>query len=455
MTNRKTTANRSNLPWLTVSAFTLLLLVLHGCSHQESSVPTVSAEPPAPNGTIYQSPTAAEIGTDESTLTQSSIEEVIVTGQRRNSGRLAQGLYSRAKTKRALSAQAKPLAKPLATPAPTLTNRFDPSVIRPGEELWVIAKSESVLASDQPQTDDQPGSGAMLAKPTDANHQVPLPLQHTAVTAHTEGYVSTVNVRQTFANPFASKIEAVYLFPLPEKAAVTEFHMIIGDRKIRGILRDKKEAAAIYQRARAQGYQASLLVQRRPNVFEQKVANIEPGKAIDVDIKYFHTLAYRDGWYEFVFPTVVGPRFNPPGTKDPIVPVARNSQTPQVDNNNQPYLRPNERSAHDLSIALTINAGVKIEALNSTHRIKTKKDKNQVAITLANQTTLPNRDFVVRFKVAGDQIKSKLITYEDEKRGEGYFTMMVYPPASAANLARQPMEMVFVVDGSAPCQDNP
>ena len=81
---------------------------------------------------------------------------------------------------------------------------------------------------------------------------------------------------------------------------------------------NEEEAEAIYRAARDQGYQASLLVQRRPNIFEQKVANIEPGKAIDVDITYFSTLAYRDGWYSFVFPTVVGPRFNPPGHPDPV-----------------------------------------------------------------------------------------------------------------------------------------
>src|SRR5690606_27027528 len=94
--------------------------------------------------------------------------------------------------------------------------------------------------------------------------------------------------------------------------------MTIGDRRIRGIIREREEAERIYHDARAQGYTASLLTQERPNVFTQKVANIEPGKQIDVNIKYFHTLAYADGWYEWVFPMVVGPRFNPPGFTDGI-----------------------------------------------------------------------------------------------------------------------------------------
>ena len=159
--------------------------------------------------------------------------------------------------------------------------------------------------------------------PVGASRHVPLPLEHTAVEAAIEGHISTVAVNQRFGNPFDTKIEAVYLFPLPEKAAVSEFLMVIGERTIRGIVREKDEAEEIYRQARAQGYRASLLVQHRPNVFEQKVANIEPGKTIEVDITYFHTLAYKDGWYSFVFPTVVGPRFNPPGHTDPVGAVRR------------------------------------------------------------------------------------------------------------------------------------
>src|SRR5712672_3175170 len=118
-------------------------------------------------------------------------------------------------------------------------------------------------------------------------------------------------------------MEAVYLFPLPHNAAVNDFIMTIGERRIRGIIRERKEAEEIYQEAKRQGYVASLLTEERPNVFTQSVANIEPGREIDVTIKYFHTLEYADGWYEFVFPMVVGPRFNPAGTTDGVGAVPR------------------------------------------------------------------------------------------------------------------------------------
>ena len=140
-----------------------------------------------------------------------------------------------------------------------------------------------------------------------------LPFLHDGQTSRAEirGVFTTVEVEQRFHNPFDTKIEAVYVFPLPEGAAVHDFLMKIGERTIRGIVREREEAEQIYREAKGLGYVASLLTEERPNVFTQKVANIEPGKEIDVTLKYFHTLDYVDGWYEFVFPMVVGPRYIP------------------------------------------------------------------------------------------------------------------------------------------------
>ena len=372
---------------------------------------------------------------------ESDIEEVVVTSQKighsssRRAQSVPQSLYMVAPTKDYSQADFGPLAS--------------------DEELWVIAKPTFDGQADN--QDTSPGTGAMLAHvPEGKIKEVPLPLKHTDVKARIDGYISTVNVRQQFHNPFDTKIEATYMFPLPEKSAVSEFLMIIGDRKIRGILREKEEAEAIYREARSQGYQASLLVQHRPNIFEQKVANIEPGESIDVDIKYFHTLAYNDGWYSFVFPTVVGPRYNPPGHSDPIIPVPHGSTGTAENSATIPYLRPDERSGHDISINVEIDAGVVIEELQSTHQIKaTRSSDSKAQVRLAAQSTIPNRDFVLNFQVAGDTVKSNLMAYQDPQTGQGYFTMMLYPPMEHASFARRPMEMVFVLDCSGSMNGRP
>ena len=341
--------------------------------------------------------------------------------------------------------------------------------LAPGEELWIItppgrSADDPVGIEDFGTIEDtRPGSGALLATVVSDDGdiagdpvEVPLPLAHTAVHAQLVGYVGTVDVTQQFENPFDEKIEAVYLFPLPERAAVSEFVMTIGERRIRGILRERADAEAIYRQARAQGYQASLLTQHRPNVFEQKVANIEPGNRIDVNIRYFHTLAHRDGWYSFVFPTVVGPRYNPPGFADPVHALPRADFEPVSQGAGVRYLRPEERSGHDISIAVALDAGVAIEALKASHEInETRTGADTASIELANRATIPNRDFVLDFKVTGERIKANLLTHADREKGQGYFTMMLYPPSGLEDLHRHPVEMVFVVDSSGSMEGAP
>ena len=318
------------------------------------------------------------------------------------------------------------------------------------DEIWVIAKAETQPVGTEY---DTPGCGAMLAKVEEK--EIPLPLKHTDVKGQISGYIATVHVIQQFHNPYDEKIEAVYVFPLPQNAAVNEFVMVIGERRIRGIIRERKEAEQIYREARRQGHVASLLTQERPNIFTQKVANIEPGKEIDVDIKYFNTLAYVDGWYEFVFPMVVGPRFNPPGTTDGVGAVGRGKTGLSGQETEVQYLKPNERSGHDIAVAVDIDAGVEIEEIASpSHAIKNSKSTPQKAhIRLSELDTIPNKDFVLRYKVAGKRIKSALVTHTDERGG--FFTLMLYPPDDLRHLKRAPMEMVFVLDCSGSMSGQP
>lgn len=333
----------------------------------------------------------------------------------------------------------------------------DPSAlaIQPGEELWVIVEPERRKAPG----DDVPGCGALMATLPGETEQVPVPLKHTDVQGDIQSYIASVSVTQQFHNPYDSKIEAVYVFPLPQNAAVNDFIMTVGERKIRGVIREREEAEKIYKAARSQGYVASLMTQERPNIFTQKVANIEPGKQIDINIKYFNTLQYDDGWYEFVFPMVVGPRFNPPCTSDGVGAVARGDQGTSGQKTEVQYLAPNERSGHDISLALNLDAGLKIEDIRSVnHRIEKKNggpsgSSEQLSVRLAADDTLPNEDFVLRFRVAGRQVQTSLMAHQSD---EGkYFTLVAYPPHELEHQARCPLEMIFVLDCSGSMRGAP
>jgi Ca-activated chloride channel family protein len=294
-----------------------------------------------------------------------------------------------------------------------------------------------------------------MAKLPGQEKEIPLPLKHTDVQAAVAGYIATVGVTQQYHNPYNEKIEAVYVFPLPADAAVSEFVMTVGERKIRGIIRERQEAEKIYAEAKSQGYVASLLTQERPNIFTQSVANIEPGKDIDIDIKYFHTLAYDDGWYEFVFPMVVGPRFNPSGSTTGVGAISRGTPGRSGQQTEVQYLKPGERSGHDIALQVSIDAGVAIEQLDSrNHAVAVQRPApEQAVVQLSPRDSLPNKDFVLRYKVAGERIKTAFVTHRDQRGG--FFTLMVYPPDDLKSLQRQPMEMIFVLDCSGSMNGRP
>jgi Ca-activated chloride channel homolog len=339
---------------------------------------------------------------------------------------------------------------PAGLPANEVPSTRSISAPAGSEELWIIARSSDASTHAINET---PGSGALMAKI--AEKEVPMPLKHTDVRASVVDYISSVEVVQQFHNPYSSKIEAIYVFPLPHNAAINEFIMTIGERRIRGIIRERKEAEEIYQAAKRQGYVASLLTEERPNVFTQSVANIEPGKEIDVTIKYFQTLDYVDGWYEFVFPMVVGPRFNPPSMTNGIGAVPRGGFGQSGQKTEVQYLKPNERSGHDISLKVDVDAGVAIEEFQCrTHEITHETSPNGVlSVALKPEDNIPNRDFVLRYRVAGERIKSGLLTHRDERGG--YFTLMLYPPKELGNLTRQPLELIFVLDCSGSMDGRP
>jgi Ca-activated chloride channel family protein len=350
----------------------------------------------------------------------------------------------------------------------TSTLRLDPLTGPLGphpkqEELLVIEGAPPLEGRDEPLShlkperrvlpQELPRGGELRTQVRD--RFVPLPLKHTDVKAQLSLYVSSVTVTQQYHNPYNGKIEAVYVFPLPDDAGIRDFVMQIGERRIRGIIRERAEAEQIYREARRQGHVASLLTQDRPNIFTQAVANIEPGKEIDIQITYFHTLRYVEGRFEFVFPMVVGPRYNPPGFQDGVGAVAAGAGGSSGQKTEVQYLHPGEISAADISLEVHIDAATEIDEVTSpTHAIRSERPGPGLAkVTLSPNDRIPNRDFVLRYRVAGRQIRAALATHKDDSGG--YFTLLIQPPETLSDVPRWPREMIFVVDCSGSMNGRP
>lgn len=292
------------------------------------------------------------------------------------------------------------------------------------------------------------------------------PLKHTEVKAQVSGNISRVEVTHTFENPFTTALDATYVFPLPDEAAVDTLIIRFCDRTIQGRIEKREEAQAIYERAKQQGQTAGLLEQERANIFTQSLANIPPGEPIEVVIGYSDQLAYKQGSYEFVFPMVVGPRYIPgnpmadSGQGSATAPMTLNQDTdlvPDASRLNGPILPAGLRSGHDIQITVEIETGFELSNLQSpSHQIVVDNialdnialnNQNPITrITLAPSDTLPNKDLILRYQVASDTPQTSLLTQSDERGG--HFAVHLIPALSYDTTAYIPKDMVFLIDTS-------
>ena len=296
------------------------------------------------------------------------------------------------------------------------------------------------------------------------------PLKHTEVRAKIAGNLSRVEVSQKFENPFTKPLSAVYIFPLPAEAAVDEMEIKIGDKTIKGSIKKREEAQRIYEKAKQEGRTAGLLEQERDNIFTQSLANIKPGEEIDVTIRYTDSLKFLAGDYEFVFPMVVGPRYIPGTPLDETAasgsapaPMTVNSDTdivPDAARLNAPILPPGRRSGHDIGVTLEIEAGIPIRNVNSpshqlqieyfdspqTYLASEQKNGLKVRIQLANQDTIPNKDLIVRYQIAGVETQSTVLTQADDRGG--HFAVYLIPAIEYKTDEIVPKDVVFLVDTS-------
>ncbi|UCF68276.1 MAG: VWA domain-containing protein [Acidobacteriota bacterium] len=273
-----------------------------------------------------------------------------------------------------------------------------------------------------------------LLEQTDAEIKISGPIAHAVVT-------------QTWTNPNAHPVDGLYIFPLPEKAAVTDMSLKIGDRWIRGEMKRREEARAIYEQAKREGRVAGLLDQERPNIFAQRVANIMPGVRIEVIIEYDDELGCEADSCEYVFPTVVGPRFIPADQEDPG----------QID---PPVVEQGQRTKQRLSLRVDLEAGVPIRDLNSpSHRVvvdRFDETRGRVTVAEADRATL-DRDFKLRWRVGGEAPELGLLAWRDpEQAGEyGVFSLILQPPRATPDELAARRELVFVLDCSGSMRGAP
>lgn len=327
------------------------------------------------------------------------------------------------------------------------------------------ALAGKAFVDPQPSLPDAPRSPggaadarASLAAPAaDGRIPVDFPLEHTKVYAQIAGNVARVEVQQLYKNPTNDRLEAVYAFPLPANAAVTDMYFRIGRRVVFSEVRRRGEARRTYEAARRAGKTAALTEQERPNLFTQSVANIPPGEAVAVVLRYVHEVPFDDGRYLYVFPTTVGPKYIPGqavGQKAGGF-AADTDRVPDASRVTPPVLPPAFRSRHDVEVLVRLTPGAAFHGVGAkSHRVVTGLDGDGGrVVALAEDDRIPNKDFVLAYRPAGDQPEAHLLV--EREKGEHYLMLFVQPPVDVLAPFVRPKEMVFLLDKSGSMYGKP
>ena len=267
-----------------------------------------------------------------------------------------------------------------------------------------------------------------------------LPLKDTRVDVAIAGVIADVTVRQVYENRGTRPIHARYVFPASTRAAVYGLTMTVGNVRTVARIREREQASREFEAAKKEGKSASLLEQSRPNVFTMKVANVLPGDTILVELKYTELLVPTDGTYEFMYPTVVGPRYSEK---------SQSQASPADEFVKTPYTHQGELPKSDFHLSGVVSAGMAVREISSpTHKLIVQPagvGRAQVALADSERFS-GNRDFILRYSMAGTEIASGLLLFEGQE--ENFFLLMAEPPQVVQPGETPPREYIFVVDVS-------
>ena len=300
--------------------------------------------------------------------------------------------------------------------------------------------------------------GSLLLQPNGEKELFAAPTVDTNVRMNITGMVARVTVEQSFSNPSSQWVNGIYVFPLPETAAVDHMVLKVGERIIEGQIKEREDARQIYQQAKTAGKKASLIEQQRPNIFTNNVANIGPGESVRVTIEYQQTLNYDKGQFSIRFPMTVGIRYIP-GTKriggfDGGGWAFNTDAVPDASRITPPVTDTNAGHSNPVSIAVELNTGFPLVRLESPyHDIVTKElSRHCYQVELAAGAVPGDRDFELVW-TPEPQYAPRAALFTQETDDETYGLLMMIPPETEwAKRTALAKEMIYVIDTSGSMQ---
>jgi Ca-activated chloride channel family protein len=298
-------------------------------------------------------------------------------------------------------------------------------------------------------------SGSLLMRRAVSEPWAAAPALSTEVSFKVSGVVARARVLQRFKNGTDGFVEGVYVFPLPESAAVDHLRMRVGERVVEGQIRERDEARAEYQKAAGEGKRASLVEQQRPNVFTTRVANLGPGEEVSVEIEFQQMLRFDEGGgVRLRFPLVVGPRYIPghpvASADDGGGWASGTDRVPDASKITPPVRLGSETRHNPVRIKVELDAGFPIQTIVSRyHAVLTEAwGEGRYRVRLRDPLSPADRDFELAWTPQDGKLPRSAL-FEETKDSVHYLLLTLFPPAGpAVEASRLPRETVFVIDTS-------
>ncbi len=328
--------------------------------------------------------------------------------------------------------------------------------------------------------EDQIGAGHIFFKADDGTKINAVHLGSDA-TITVNGFISHVELTQTFTNQTDNWQEAIYVLPLSDSAAVNEMEMQIGERIIRAEIQEKEAARKTYAQAKQAGKKAALVEQSRPNLFQQAVANIAPREKVVIHIRYVERVNYDSGEFSLRFPMTLTPRFIPvgsppasgseegahapnilspntlsPNTLSPnmLSPNVRGWALPTPEVPDAHLITPpmTDRVVNPMQLRVSLDPGLELSEIGSTyHKVSVHRTDDRYKVSTVNAEIPMDRDFVLTWRPVVSAAPEAAL-FRETLDGEDYILLMVVPPEQAAEVQVLPRDMIFVIDTSGSMQ---
>lgn len=252
--------------------------------------------------------------------------------------------------------------------------------------------------------------------PTDKSVE-PLAIESHRVEVEVKDRTAETKVVQVFRNSTSRQLEAIYTFPLPKGAAVSDFALWMNGKRVSGEVLEKEKAREIYEGIVRRMKDPGLLEYVGNDIFQARVFPIPANGTQKVELSFTSLLPREKGVSQYVYPLKTG--------------------------------GPSARTLADFTLTVKLSSKTPIKNIYSpSHSISVhKKDDYHATVGFEIERAFLEKDFKLYYSLSKDEVGVDLLTYR--KPGEpGYFMLLATPKQDYAEKEIIGKHVTFVMDTS-------